>query len=231
MVDDRVAIDAGSLALNRAPHAHVRDIVITHPHMDHIASLPIFIDDIFATLEKPVCVYATAEVIELLERDIFNWMVYPRFSELSNDRTRVMEYVTIRPHEEFKAAHLRLTAINVSHVVPTVGLIFTDGNTTIAFSSDTSATDEFWQVVNRTPHINALLVEASFPNAMVELAGLSGHLTPEKLQRELAKLRHTEIDILAMHLKPSYRERLICELEALAIPRLQIMEPGREYSW
>src|SRR3712207_8672222 len=51
---------------------------------DHIAGLPLFIDDSFAGLEEPIRVYATREVIEILERDIFNWDVYPNFSELKN---------------------------------------------------------------------------------------------------------------------------------------------------
>ena len=97
LIDECVAVDAGSLALalTTEQRAAVRDIIVTHPHMDHIASLPIFIDDLFETLQSPVRVYATPEVIDLLERDIFNWNVYPRFSELKNEYGPVMEYVPI----------------------------------------------------------------------------------------------------------------------------------------
>ena len=82
LIDDCVALDAGSvaLALTDAQRQSVRDIIVTHPHMDHIASLPIFIDDLFPNLKEPVRVHATEEVIGLLERDVFNWNVYPRFS-------------------------------------------------------------------------------------------------------------------------------------------------------
>ncbi|MGH9901401.1 MAG: 3',5'-cyclic-nucleotide phosphodiesterase, partial [Pyrinomonadaceae bacterium] len=192
VIDDRVAIDAGSLALSAsgAQRAGVRDILVTHPHMDHIATLPIFIDDLFAALDAPVRVHATEEVIGLLERDVFNWSVYPRFSELDNGRTRVMEYVPFRTGEEFAVAHLRVTPVAVSHVVPTVGLIISDGGATVAFSSDTAATDEFWLAVNSTPRVDALLIESSFPNSMAELARVSGHLTPENMRRELGKLSH-----------------------------------------
>ena len=107
----------------------VRDIIVTHPHMDHIASLPIFIDDLFPTLKAPVRVYATPEVIELLERDVFNWNVYPRFSELKNEFGPVMEYVPIPAGQEFKVAHLTVTAVPVNHIVPTVGLVVSDGKT------------------------------------------------------------------------------------------------------
>src|SRR4030095_16520980 len=172
LIDESVAVDAGSiaLALSGVQRENVRDIIITHPHMDHIASLPIFIDDLYPVLKTPVRVYATPEVIVLLERDIFNWNVYPRFSELKNDYGSVMEYVPIPAGQEFKVAHLTVTAVQVNHIVPTVGLVVSDGKATVAFSSDTSETDEFWNILNRAPSIQALLIEASFPDSMGQLA-------------------------------------------------------------
>jgi cAMP phosphodiesterase len=79
--------------------------------------------------------------------------------------------------------------------------------------------------------VDALLIEASFPNSLSKLAEVSGHLTPEALRHELGKLTHTGLEILAVHLKPSFREQLVGELAALNIPRLSAMEAGREYSW
>lgn len=233
LIDDRVTVDAGSiaLALTDEQRDSVRDIIVTHPHMDHIASMPIFIDDMFGTLKEPVRVHATEEVIALLERDIFNWTVYPRFSELKNEFGPVMEYVPFRHGEEFEVAHLKVTAVPVNHIVPTVGLVISDAKTTVAFSSDTYRTEEFWQLVNRTAHIDALMIEASFPNDMGQLAEVSRHFTPQTMAEELHKLKHNGLDILTVHLKPAYRDKLVEELHALNIPRLRIMEPGHTYEW
>ena len=233
LIDESVAVDAGSLALalSTEQRAQVRDIIVTHPHMDHIASLPIFIDDLFETLKSPVRVYATPEVIDLLERDIFNWNVYPRFSELKNEHGSVMEYVPIPAGEEFKVAHLTVRAVAVNHIVPTVGLIVSDGRSTVAFSSDTAETQEFWDVINRAPRMNALLIEASFPNSMAQLAEVSRHFTPASLERDLRKLTHNGLDILAVHIKPAYRQLVIDELKALNHPGLGVMESGRVYDW
>ena len=233
LIDDLVAIDAGSIALSVTDEqrAVVRDIIVTHPHMDHIASLPIYIDDLFGFLKNPIRIHATQEVIELLERDVFNWTVYPRFSELRNEHGPVMEYVPFETGVEFRVAHLSVTAVNVNHIVPTVGMIVSDGQRTIAFSSDTAETEEFWELVNRTPRIDALLIEASFPNSMAQLADASRHFTPDSLKQELRKLDHNGIDILTVHLKPAYRERVVEELKALGIPELEVMEAGRVYEW
>lgn len=233
LIDDRVTIDAGSiaLALTDEQRETVRDVIVTHPHMDHIASLPIFIDDLFGSLTEPVRVHATEEVIALLERDVFNWTVYPRFSELKNEHGPVMQYMPFRHGEEFQAAHLKITAVPVNHIVPTVGMVVSNGETTVAFSSDTYRTEEFWQLVNDTPQIDALLIEASFPNEMSQLAEVSRHFTPATMAEELLKLKHKGLDILTVHLKPAYRETLVKELSDLNIPKLQIMEPGRTYEF
>ena len=233
VIDDRVAIDAGSIALSLTDgqRSKVRDVVVTHPHMDHIATLPIFVDDLFGALEEPVRVHATGEVCEMLRRDVFNGTVYPPFHEFSNGRTRVLEYVPFEVGQEFRVAHLTFTAVPVNHIVPTVGLVFTDGRSTVAFSGDTAETEEFWLLVNRAPRLDALLIEASFPNFLHKLAVASGHLTPEMVGRELGKLSHNGHDVLAMHLKPSFRLQLIDELEALGYPHLSVMEPGRVYEW
>ena len=233
LIDDCVTVDAGSiaLALTDEQRDSVRDVILTHPHMDHIASLPIFIDDQFGMLEEPIRKHATEEVIALLERDVFNWTVYPRFSELSNDFGQVIKYVPFRHGEEFQVAHLTVTAVPVNHIVPTVGLVISDGKITVAFSSDTYKTEEFWILVNGLPHVDAMLIEASFPNDMAELAEVSRHFTPQTMAEELKKLNHNGLDILTVHLKPAYRETLIEELAALKIPKLTVMEPGRTYEW
>jgi ribonuclease BN (tRNA processing enzyme) len=233
LIDDCVAVDAGSIAiaLSNEQRATVRDIIVTHPHMDHIASLPIFIDDLYPTLKKPMRVHATAQVIELLERDIFNWNVYPRFSELTNNYGPVMEYIPIPLGSPFKVAHLNVVAVPVNHIVPTIGLVVSAGHKNVAFSSDTAETEEFWRLVNEMKGLDALLIEASFPNRLAKLADVSRHFTPASLGQELKKLSHNGLDIMAVHLKPSYRDEIIQQLNALNIPKLSVMEPGRVYEW
>jgi len=233
LIDDCVAVDAGSIAiaLTAEQRSKVHDIIVTHPHMDHIASLPIFIDDLYPTLQQPMRIHATAEVISLLERDVFNWNVYPRFSDLKNDYGPVMQYVPIPAEGTFKVAHLDVKAVPVNHIVPTVGLLVSDGKSSVAFSSDTAETDEFWTMVNQTKHLDALFIEASFPDEMAKLAEVSRHFTPASLGNELKKLTHNGMDILAVHLKATHRDVIVKQLEALKIPKLSVMRPGEVYQW
>lgn len=233
LIDECVCVDAGSIALglDDMQRARVRDIIITHAHIDHIATLPIFIDDLAASLEEPIRVHATVEVIETLERDILNDTIYPRFSQLRGDHCFLMEYVPITPYELFKVAHLNFFAVPVNHTVPTVGLIISDSRHTIAFSADTAETGEFWRVINERKQMDAVIVETSFPNSMHELARVSKHLTPALLVNEMRKLEHPEADVLIVHLKAAFRDTLVDELMALDFPRLSVMQPGRTYEW
>jgi len=231
VLDDLLAVDAGSLALglNAFQREHVRDIVITHSHIDHIATLPILIDELFVSLKAPLRIHATAAVIELLETHIFNNKAYPRFSELSNSHGAVMRYCPLVLGLPVRIAHFQITAVEVNHPVPTVGLIISDENSTVVFGSDSAQTSEVWALANQSPNLKAVLVEASYPNELEVLAQRSGHLTPASLKAELQKLRAEKVHILAVGLKPSYRETIIRELGELGDMRISVMDPGREY--
>jgi len=231
IVDDRVAIDAGSLAFSCSDlqREQVRDIAVTHTHLDHIAGLPLFIDDLFATLTEPVRVHAIRPVIEILERDIFNWCVYPRFSELRNDHGPVMEYREFESDGSFKAAHLDIQSVSVNHIVSSSGYIVSDGKVSVGITGDTAETDEIWTAFNTAENLTAVLVECAFPDELSELAEASNHLTPRKLKHELDKLDDADCQVYVINLKPMYRDKVIAELAD--IPRVKVLEVGKIYEF
>jgi cAMP phosphodiesterase len=233
VIDDRVAIDAGTLAhaATDEMRSKLRDVVLTHAHLDHIAGLPLFVDDLFASLDGPIRVHASAEVIEVLERDVFNWSVYPCFSELTNDHGKVLEYVPMIANESASVAHLEITPIHVNHKVPTAGFVISDGDRTIAMTGDTAEVGEFWDKVNELERLDALLIECAFPDEMAELAEVSHHLTPRLLEQELNKFCNADCPIYVINIKPTYREQVIRELEQLNIPNLKVLEVGKTYEW
>lgn len=232
VVDDCVAFDAGSLAMSITDRQRdqIRDVVLTHAHLDHIAGLPLFVDDLFAKLTEPIRVHASKEAIEVLERDVFNWSVYPRFSELSNDNGAVLEYRPFEVDKEFSVRHLRVRPISVNHKVPTAGFIVSDGTAKFAITGDTAEMDKFWAVVNNEKGLSAILVECAFPDDLKELADISYHLTPRGLSAELSKF-NLDCPIYVINLKPMYCERVIEGINELKIPNLEILEIGRVYEW
>ena len=232
VVDDLIAFDAGSLAIATTAEQkkQIRDVVLSHAHLDHVAGLPLYIDDLFATIKRPIQIHATAEVIEILERDIFNWSIYPRFSELENDYGVVLEYRPFETETDFSVKHLTVKAVGVNHKVPSVGFIVSDGESGFALTSDTAAVNRFWDVINETENLSAVLVECAFPNELSELACNSHHLTPNVLEKELGKLK-LDCPIYVVNIKPMYFEEVSRQIRELEIENLQILDVGKVYEF
>jgi len=232
VIDDSVAVDAGSLAMAVSPlqQSQIRNIVLTHAHLDHIAGLPLFIDDLFSTLTEPITVHATQPVIDTLERDIFNWSVYPRFSELSNANGPVLRYESFGQAEEFTVRNLTLRAVEVNHKVPSTGFLISDTETTIALSGDTAGTEGFWNLVNSADVMSAILVECAFPDELDELAVVSHHLTPRLMARELEKCER-DCPVYIVNLKPMFREVIVDQIARLNLKGVTILEVGKAYQW
>jgi ribonuclease BN (tRNA processing enzyme) len=233
VIDDCLAVDAGSLAMatNAVQKRKIRDVLLTHAHLDHIAGLPLFIDDLFANLEAPVQIHAAEEVIKILERDIFNWEIYPKFSELNNEYGAVMQYCPFRIGTKIKIKHLNVEAVEVNHQVSTVGFLISDDETKIAITGDTAEMKDFWIAVNLENSLDAFLIECAFPDELENLAKISHHLTPSSLRRELVNFKHRECPIYIINMKPMYREKIIKQIEDLKIENLHILEIGKVYEW
>lgn len=233
VIDDVVAFDAGSLAFSCSDRQRdqIRDIIISHSHLDHIAGLPLYLDDLFSTLTEPVRVHAKAEVIEVLERDVFNWSIYPKFSELKNSNGPVLEYHPFVSGKQFSIKHLTFMPIDVNHMVSSVGAIISDGKVSVGITGDTAHTEAIWKQFNECEDLAAVLVECAFPDDLIDLAAVSHHLTPSGLASELAEFARPGVPVYAINLKPMYRDQIVDQIERLAIDGLHVLEVGRAYGF
>jgi ribonuclease BN (tRNA processing enzyme) len=232
LIDDVVAIDAGGLGLlgDVAVQARVQHVLLTHSHMDHIASLPIFLDSVFQSADRCVTVHAGAATLDSLRRDVFNDRVWPDFIGMSEKGLPFVRVETLQPGRPVQVAHLRLTPITVDHVVPTLGFLVEAPGVSVAIPSDTGPTEEFWRAAAAAPDLKAVFLEASFPNAMSDLARTSRHLTPAMFASEARKLPRP-IPLVAVHIKPQCHEAVVAELGSLELPMLQVGKPGTIYEF
>jgi cAMP phosphodiesterase len=234
LVNDCVAIDAGSLGLSLTHEEQVRvtDVIITHPHIDHTGGLPIHVAAAYAALREPVRVYGTREVIEPLRQHLFNEVLWPDFTciNLVDSERPSMEFHVIEEFAPFQVAGLRVTAVPVNHVVPTVGLSVEAENASVVFTSDTYKTDAIWELANRLDDLKAVFVDCSFPNEFAWLAEASKHLTPELIVEEMRKLA-SPVHVYAVHIKPSARDQVVAEVEQLRRDDFTVARIGYEYSW
>ncbi len=233
LLNDRVSVDGGSLgfALDPTEMAVVRHIIITHTHSDHTASLPIFIAEAYVSLDGPVTVYGTAEVIATLREHVFNDKVWPNFERipLMNGKP-TLEFYTLEPGATVSIDGLQVTPVPVNHVVPTTGLIVASDSVAALFTSDTYVTDEIWEVGKTIENLKAVFVDISFPDELAKLAADSKHLTPRLLVSELEKLQR-DVEVYAVHIKPTNRDDVIRQLSQLNNPQIRVAELDREYQW
>lgn len=232
LINGCVALDAGSLAfgVTDTERAAIRDIVLTHAHLDHVAGLPLFIDDLFSQLKEPVRVHATKEVIDALETHIFNWVIYPRFSELTNRYGKVIEYRAIESGDEFDVVDLRFLPIGANHKVPSDGFAVSDKGGTVVLTGDTAELGAVWDKIDAIDDLRALFIECAFPNELEELARTSHHLTPERLAAELTHFGK-DCPVYVINIKPKYRDEVCRQIAAAGLSGLNILEAGREYTF
>jgi ribonuclease BN (tRNA processing enzyme) len=230
LLNDTIAIDAGCLGFYGTPHqqAHIRHVLLTHSHLDHIASLPIFLENAYEGRTEGVHIYASRETLDCLQQHLFNDRIWPDFVALSQERKPFLHLVPFESGRMFELNGLHITAIALDHVVPTHGFVIDDGASSIVFVTDTGPTDAIWRAANARANLKAVFLEATFPNELGWLAEVSKHLTPATFAGELRKLERT-VRVVAMHLKARYQEQVAAQLRTLGIPQLEMAQFGVPY--
>lgn len=229
-VEGMLAIDGGSIGLvgEAADMAKYRDVLLTHAHIDHVATLPMWIEALLSQGRAPVPVHATEETIAALREHFFNDAIFPNFEKLTEEDGRpLMRFVQVPRGESFGVAGFEAFGFAVQHPVPTTGYWISDGVDAVVFAADTGPTERLWSVVKERPHVRAVVLETSFPDWMGHIAEPAGHLTPVLLKRELEKAPE-DVKILISHMKPAYRGEIIRSILALEDRRIQLLEPGKD---
>jgi ribonuclease BN (tRNA processing enzyme) len=229
LLDDTLLLDAGTVGavLSVEEQVRIKDILVSHPHLDHICGIPLLADNIIQNgLQHRVNVVSTSAVIAAISTHLMNGMIWPDFAQIPSPEASVIRYREISPEEVFYTGDFTVTACLVNHTVPAVGYRITKGASTLLYTGDTGPTHRIWELAGE---LTALIVEVSFPSEMEELALLTRHLTPRLLQIELAKLAKLPSRILITHMKPKYHDRIKAELDALAIPGIELLRDGNLY--
>jgi len=233
LVNETTAIDAGALAfgLTFEEQCKIRNVFISHAHLDHTNSLPFLIDNVFGCIDHVITVYSIAPVIESMRTHLFNNDTWPDFTVIPDEASAILKFVIIEPMQPILIEGVTYTAIPVNHVVPCVGYRMDDGNSAVIFTSDTGPCPKVYEVANDTPNLKAFITEVSFPNELQAVADISRHLTPKSFREEIKQLKK-QVEILLYHLKPPYIEQLHGELDELNLgQKVSCIDQDRVYSY
>lgn len=203
LADHDILIDAGTGVgiLDLEELALIDHVFLTHSHLDHIACLPFIPDTVGDLRSKPLTIYSTQKTQDILKAHIFNWLIWPDFTEIPNRDNPFMRFQVLELGESVTIDGRTITALPASHTVPAVGYQVDSGKASLVFTGDTTTNDELWEVVNKIPNLGHLIIETAFTNSEEALAKLSKHLSPDLLIAELDKLQGQPL-VYITHLKP-----------------------------
>jgi cAMP phosphodiesterase len=230
LVDDRLALDAGALTstLELDALSKVDDILLTHSHFDHVKDLPMMSDVVVGRRDKPITIHSNTECIDTLRDNIFNNVLWPDFTKIPTAKNPVFKLRPFKAGSAFKIANYSVRSVLVSHPVESCGYVVSDGTSSMAISGDTGPTEQFWKVLNKVKDLKLVLVECSFPNALQSLADISGHFTPQTIEKELEKFDRRGCEVILYHLKPAFVTQLKKEVRHLPV---HVAELGEEFDF
>jgi len=219
LIDDDILLDSGTgvCDLTLDEMRKIRHIFITHSHLDHIAAIPLLVDTLFDTLiGNPITVHAQRSTIKVLKDHIFNWAVWPDFTELPHKTNAVLKFSGMKAGEIVKIDGRSMEMIMVNHSVPGVGYRIESKKRSFAFSGDTTCNENLWASLNKHKNLDLLFVECAFAQKDIDLARVAFHYCPELLARDLPKLKLSP-DVYISHLKHG-EEKLIMKEVQNALP-------------
>lgn len=217
LVDDDILIDAGTGVedLSVEELARIDHVFLTHSHLDHVAALPLLVDSVGALRTRPIVVHALPETIAALRAHIFNWTIWPDFTEIPHYEQPWMVFEPLMLGATATLGERSVRGIPANHTVPALGFHVFGPSGALAFSGDSWPTEDFWRVVNGIPDLRYLIIETAFSNRERDLAITAKHLYPIELGEQLRRLRR-DAQVLVTHLKPSDADRIAAEIEAWA---------------
>ena len=227
VIDRRLAVDAGPLACGPvAEQADIADVLLTHSHIDHVAGLPLFLDNVYGLRPAPPAVYALPETLAALTGDVFNNRLWPDFVGMGE---RMPPFVTLHPLTPDRPRAVgayTVTPIPMNHGIPTAGYLIDDRTAAVAVLTDTAPLPDTFAAVARWPRLRAVFLECSFPDRMAELARVSFHLTAGQFAAA-ARLFPKGVRVFAIHVKPAFADEVKADLRGHGLPADAVADGGK----
>ena len=217
LLDEDIMIDAGTgvgnLSLNEM--AKIDHVFVTHSHLDHVTSIPFIVDSVGYMRSKPLIVHATQPTQEILKQHLFNWKLWPDFSEIPSKNKPHMRHQNLSLGITVELEGRRITPVPADHVVPAIGFHLDSGKSSLVFTGDTTSHDSFWAIINKIDNLRYLIIETAIRNQEKELAITSKHLCASMLTECLNKLERIP-EIYITHLNPGEADIIMREVEECA---------------
>lgn len=229
-----VLLDAGTGAskLTATEMLSIKDILISHSHLDHIAAICFITDQDIENRKESTRIHALPETVASFRRFVVNEVLWPEIEKVVINGVQMVEMHTLVPFETITVDGLKITPFPVIHAVPTLGFCLHGEEYEMVFISDMiNADKEVWEWINGREKLKYFISEAAFPNRLEEIARISKHLTPQMLEDVCLKLSQSGVEFYATHIKPLYHDAVSKELEDLKQVKIKVLEAGMVFEF
>src|SRR5437868_5426415 len=106
LIDGDVLIDAGTGVgdLSLEEMRGIRQVFLTHSHLDHVAALPLMVDSIASQLSEPIRICALPGTIQALKTHVFNNVIWPDFSVIPSAQAPFVSFHEIQVGQTIELA-------------------------------------------------------------------------------------------------------------------------------
>src|SRR5882724_4882399 len=161
LLDNDILIDAGTgvADLSLTELSLIDHIFLTHSHLDHVASIPFMVDTVGGMRDQPLTLWAVPATLEIVRNHIFNWSIWPDFSQIPSPDRPYLRYREIQVGDTVELKKRKVSVLPANHVVPAVGYHLDSGKGSLVFTGDTTTNDPLWAVVNKISNLKYLSIE------------------------------------------------------------------------
>lgn len=225
-VTESLLIDAGSVAtgLDLESQKKIRDIFISHNHIDHIKDLAFLADNLLGVVES-INLYALPEVHSHLKKFFFNGELWPDFSKIPAGRP-FFNLINIEPEKSYTFGNVSLQTVLVDHAITSLGFIVKSEDGALVISGDTGPTKRLWELAGQLDNIKHFFVEVAFPQSQQTIADSAKHFSTATLREEFAKFDRANVPISLYHLKPRFVDEIQREARSFGKTNLKFLNNG-----
>ena len=219
LVNGSILLDAGAVtsSLSLEEQSRITDIFVSHAHLDHIKDILFLADNLIEFFDgkdrPPVNIRGLPPVLEAIATHLLNDTIWPDFTVIPA-ASPVLTYAPMPAQSQINLGWLTVANCPVNHARHAAGYVLWGRRTgeVLAYTGDTGPCDDWWRFLASLPvRVENIIVEASFPNRLEELALISKHLTPRTLRAELDKLPYRP-QVFIYHMKSPFSQQTQAEL-------------------
>lgn len=225
-ISESLLVDAGSVAtgLDLSSQKKIRDIFISHNHIDHIKDLAFLADNLLGEVES-INLYALPEVHAHLKKYFFNNQLWPDFTKIPAGRP-FFNLVNLEAEKEYAFGDVVVQPVLVDHAITSLGFIVKHADGVLVISGDTGPTKRLWELSKQIGDVKHFFVEVAFPQGQQSIADSAKHFSTATLREELAKFDRSNVPISLYHLKPRFVEEIQKEVRSFGRSNLKFLNNG-----